>query len=74
MRWHNIVAQDPQSIYHVMQKYLACEPLMLSDLSVYFEVHLRNHKGWQWKVDKRQDKSDLQGELYFHRNQHPDNT
>lgn len=31
---------DALSISHIMQKYLACEQLVLSDLSTYFEVHL----------------------------------
>ncbi|KAH0832355.1 hypothetical protein J3R83DRAFT_13378 [Lanmaoa asiatica] len=64
VKWHDIMLLDPSSISHTMQKFLAREPLVLSDLSTYFEVHLRNCKGWQHKVDKGLSESDLRGNYY----------
>ena len=52
---------DLLSVNHIVQKYLACSPLVLSDLSAYFEIHLRNCKGWQCKVDKGVSETDLWG-------------
>jgi len=61
VKWRDIVMPDPSSISHVMQRYLACKPLVLSNLTTYFEVRLRNRKGWQQKVDKGVSETDLQG-------------
>ena len=63
----------PWSISHVMQRYLACKPLMLSDLLTYFKIHLQNRKGWQRKVDKGQSETDLRGELSYCSSLHLDN-
>ena len=50
---------DPTMVDYVLEKYLANEPLMLSDKSTYFWVHLANRKGWQCKVDKGMTEGDL---------------
>ena len=44
---------------YVLERYLANEPLTLSDKSIYFWVHLANRKGWQRKVDKGMTEGDL---------------
>ena len=59
LRRRHIVVADPVAINHVLKKYLAGETLVLSDLSVLFDIHLRNRKGWQRKVDKGQTEADL---------------
>jgi hypothetical protein len=59
-RQHNGIS-DPVAVNHVLKRYLAGEALVLSDLLVSFEIHLRNRKGWQRKVDKGQTESDLRG-------------
>ncbi|KAF8833370.1 hypothetical protein BDN67DRAFT_1017634 [Paxillus ammoniavirescens] len=56
--WH-VTMLDPAPINHILKKYLAHETLVLSDLSTHFDIHLKNHKGWQRKVDKGQTESDL---------------
>ena len=59
VKWHHIMMLDLLSVNHIVQKYLACSPLVLSDLSAYFEIHLRNCKGWQCKVNKGVSETDL---------------
>ncbi|KAG1907643.1 uncharacterized protein F5891DRAFT_939549 [Suillus fuscotomentosus] len=48
----------------VMKKYLACEPLTLSDSNTYFEIFLSNRKGWQKRVDKGICEADLRSNHY----------
>lgn len=43
----------------MLRKCLAGEELLMTDLKLYFEVHLANRKGWQQKVDKGQVEQDL---------------
>lgn len=47
----------------VMKKYLAREPLTLSNSNTYFEIFLSNRKGWQKRVDKGICEADLRCEL-----------
>jgi hypothetical protein len=61
LRRQHIGISDPVAVNHVLKRYLAGEALVLSDLLVSFEIHLRNRKGWQRKVDKGQTESDLRG-------------
>ncbi|KAF8835305.1 hypothetical protein BDN67DRAFT_975463 [Paxillus ammoniavirescens] len=55
---------DPAPVNHILKKYLAHEALVLSDLSTHFDIHLKNRKGWQQKVDKGQTESDLRSNHY----------
>ncbi|KAG2104313.1 uncharacterized protein F5147DRAFT_638301 [Suillus discolor] len=48
----------------VMKKYLAREPLTLSDSNTYFEIFLSNRKGWQKRVDKGICEADLRSNHY----------
>ncbi|KAF9224643.1 hypothetical protein BS17DRAFT_880019 [Gyrodon lividus] len=62
-RWH-ITIFDSVAFNHVLKKYLAHESLVLSDRSTYFDVYLKNRKGWQRKVDKGQTEPDLRSNHY----------
>ncbi|KAF8439472.1 hypothetical protein L210DRAFT_3504546 [Boletus edulis BED1] len=59
LRRRHIVVSDPAAVNHVLKKCLAGETLVLSDQSVSFDIHLRNRKGWQRRVDKGQSEADL---------------
>ncbi|KAG1807767.1 hypothetical protein EV424DRAFT_1329376 [Suillus variegatus] len=48
----------------VMKKYLAREPLTLSNSNTYFEIFLSNRKGWQKRVDKGICEADLRSNHY----------
>jgi len=52
---------DINTVNGVFLKYLQGEEAALttSDLNVYFEIHLRNWKGWQRKSDKGPKEVDL---------------
>lgn len=59
LRRSNIDIDDPAAFNRVLRKCLAGEELLMTDLKLYFEVHLANRKGWQQKVDKGQVEQDL---------------
>ncbi|KAI5988006.1 hypothetical protein EDD15DRAFT_2172890 [Pisolithus albus] len=40
------------------------QSLTINDLNVYFEIHLKNRKGWQRKLDKGMKEADLRSNRY----------
>ncbi|KAI6029751.1 hypothetical protein BKA83DRAFT_4625377 [Pisolithus microcarpus] len=52
---------DKTAVDGVFMKYLQGEEqsLTINDLNVYFEIHLKNRKGWQRKLDKGMKEADL---------------
>jgi len=52
---------DINAVNGIFLKYLRGEEAALttSDLNVYFEIHLRNRKGWQRKSDKGPKEANL---------------
>ncbi|KAI6111260.1 hypothetical protein F5141DRAFT_1274775 [Pisolithus sp. B1] len=52
---------DRTVVDRVFMKYLKGEEqsLTINDLNVYFEIHLKNRKGWQRKLDKGMKEADL---------------
>ncbi|KAF8442080.1 hypothetical protein L210DRAFT_3644249 [Boletus edulis BED1] len=65
LRRRHIMVSDSAAVNHVLKKCLAGETLVLSDQSVSFDIHLRNRKGWQRRVDKGQSEADLRGNHYM---------
>ncbi|KAG2339458.1 hypothetical protein BDR05DRAFT_951218 [Suillus weaverae] len=61
---HKDISLDTILLDTVMKKYLAHEPLTLSDSNTYFEIFLLNRKGWQKKVDKGICEADLRSNHY----------
>ncbi|KIN99420.1 hypothetical protein M404DRAFT_30472 [Pisolithus tinctorius Marx 270] len=63
---HGDIKLDRTAVDNVFLKYLRGEEgsLTINDLGVYFEVHLRNRKGWQRKLDKGMREIDLQSNCY----------
>ncbi|KAI6095655.1 hypothetical protein EDD16DRAFT_1719009 [Pisolithus croceorrhizus] len=57
---------DRTVVDSVFMKYLKGEEqlLTINDLNVYFEIHLKNRKGWQRKLDKGMKEADLQSNHY----------
>ncbi|KAI5987257.1 hypothetical protein EDD15DRAFT_2372705 [Pisolithus albus] len=52
---------DKTVVDRVFMKYLQGEEhsLTINDLNTYFEIHLKNRKGWQRKLDKGMREADL---------------
>ncbi|KAI6041006.1 hypothetical protein EDC04DRAFT_2602047 [Pisolithus marmoratus] len=63
---HGDINLDKTIIDSMFMKYLQCEEwsLTINKLSSYFEIHLKNRKGWQRKLDKGMRESDLQSNHY----------
>ncbi|KAG1893884.1 uncharacterized protein F5891DRAFT_1256816 [Suillus fuscotomentosus] len=61
---HKDISLDTILLDTVMKKYLAHEPLTLSDSNTYFEIFLLNQKGWQKRVDKGICEADLRSNHY----------
>ncbi|KIO13539.1 hypothetical protein M404DRAFT_122553 [Pisolithus tinctorius Marx 270] len=63
---HGDIKLDRTAVDSVFLKYLRGEEgsLTINDLGVYFEVHLRNRKGWQRKLDKGMREIDLRSNRY----------
>ncbi|KAI6019428.1 hypothetical protein BKA83DRAFT_4495450 [Pisolithus microcarpus] len=57
---------DKSIIDEVFMKYLQGgeQSLTINDLNVYFEIHLKNRKGWQRKLDKGMREVDLRSNRY----------
>jgi len=62
----DITTDDINAVNGVFLKYLRGEEgsLTINDLWVYFEIHLRNQKGWQRKSDKGAREIDLHSESH----------
>ncbi|KAI6152628.1 hypothetical protein BKA82DRAFT_35867 [Pisolithus tinctorius] len=60
------VQLDGTVINGVFMKYLRGEEhaLTINELNTYFEIHLRNRKGWQKKLDKGMREADLRSNHY----------
>ncbi|KAI6035401.1 hypothetical protein F5J12DRAFT_924235 [Pisolithus orientalis] len=60
------VKLDKTVIDGMFMKYLRGEELSLtvSECNAYFEIHLKNRKGWQRKLDKGMREADLQSNRY----------
>ncbi|KIM55549.1 hypothetical protein SCLCIDRAFT_30264 [Scleroderma citrinum Foug A] len=60
------MADDIDAVNRIFLKYLQGKEaaLTINDLHVYFEVHLRNRKGWQKKSDKGPREIDLCSNRY----------
>ncbi|KAL4065136.1 hypothetical protein J3A83DRAFT_4190563 [Scleroderma citrinum] len=60
------IGLDCTAIDGMFLKYLQSKErlLTINDLSTYFEVHLRNWKGWQRKLDKGMKEINLQSNCY----------
>ncbi|KAG1791700.1 uncharacterized protein HD556DRAFT_1309765 [Suillus plorans] len=58
------VSLDTILLDTVVKKYIAHEPLTLSDSNTYFEIFLSNRKGWQKRVDKGICEADLRSNHY----------
>ncbi|KAI6027124.1 hypothetical protein EDC04DRAFT_2605991 [Pisolithus marmoratus] len=63
---HGDINLDRTAIDSVFIKYLQGEEqsLTINDLNTYFEIHLKNRKGWQRKLDKGMKEVDLRGNHY----------
>ncbi|KIK22932.1 hypothetical protein PISMIDRAFT_101590 [Pisolithus microcarpus 441] len=57
---------DKSIIDEVFMKYLQGgeQSLTINNLNVYFEIHLKNRKGWQRKLDKGMREVDLRSNRY----------
>ncbi|KAL4078905.1 hypothetical protein V8B97DRAFT_2021244 [Scleroderma yunnanense] len=66
LKWEDIQITDMTMVNHVLTKYLRGEQdtLAANERDVYYEIHLRNWKGWQKKVDKGIREIDLQSNRY----------
>ncbi|KAL4077982.1 hypothetical protein J3A83DRAFT_4186233 [Scleroderma citrinum] len=62
LKWEDIQITDVTMVNHVLTKYLRGkqDTLAANKRDVYYEIHLRNQKGWQKKVDKGFREIDLQ--------------
>jgi hypothetical protein len=56
------ISLDVTLLDAVLKKYLACEPLTPTDGMASFEIFLSHRKGWQRKVDKGLNETDLRCE------------
>ncbi|KAI6000121.1 hypothetical protein F5J12DRAFT_951289 [Pisolithus orientalis] len=63
---HGDVKLDKTVIDGMFMKYLRGEELSLtvSEHNAYFEIHLKNRKGWQRKLDKGMREADLRSNHY----------
>ncbi|KAL4076527.1 hypothetical protein V8B97DRAFT_2021900 [Scleroderma yunnanense] len=66
LKQEDIQITDVTMVNHVLTKYLRGEQdtLVANERDVYYEIHLRNQKGWQKKVDKGFREIDLQSNCY----------
>ncbi|KAL4065526.1 hypothetical protein V8B97DRAFT_2025782 [Scleroderma yunnanense] len=66
LKQEDIQITDVTMVNHVLTKYLRGEQdtLAANERDVYYEIHLRNWKGWQKKVDKGFREIDLQSNCY----------
>ncbi|KAL4072999.1 hypothetical protein V8B97DRAFT_2023279 [Scleroderma yunnanense] len=64
LKQEDIQIMDVTLVNHVLTKYLRGKQgtLITNERDIYYEIHLRNQKGWQKKVDKGFREIDLQSE------------
>jgi len=62
---HEDIRMDVSQADFVLLKYLqgADDTLTDSDHEIYYEIHLKNRKGWQKKTDKGNREIDLRSKL-----------